>query len=105
MISTRTSDYERRTRRDLRRHVLALVLFAVLIWHTVVSPSYAPAPLRASDSEPPDVEERESGAVTGRSPTALARPAALAADAFNVGCGADAVDTLDLDWPEIIGGD
>ena len=35
---------------DLRRHVLALVLFFVLVWYTVVSPSYTAAPLRAQDA-------------------------------------------------------
>ena len=107
MTSTRTRDPERDMKLDLRRHVLALVLFAVLVCYTIVSPSYTPAPLRAADCDSPDAEEREAeaGAGTGLPSLELARPAAQAADAFNVGHGADGVDMHELDWPEIIGGD
>ena len=93
----------RATNHDWRRHVLALVLFAVLVWYTVVSPSYAPAPLRpAHDADAKDAEEREletrpaCGFATSPG-TRLPEPRARE---FGLG-----VDEDELDWPEIIGDD
>ena len=82
--------------------MLALVLFAVLVWYAVVSPSYRVAPLRAADDEPPDAEERETEthAAVGFAGSGVTRAAATRADEFREGEGVD-----ELDWPEIIGGD
>lgn len=82
--------------------MLAFVLFVVLVWYTVVSPSYSAAPLRATEGEPPDAEEREleRRAAAGFAGSGVARAVAPRADEFGRGEGAD-----ELDWPEIIGGD
>lgn len=84
------------TKQDLRRRVLALVLFAVLVWYTVVSPSYTAAPLRAAEAEPPDAEEREAETQPAVG-FAGARPFAQRPREFKV------TDEDELDWPEIIG--
>lgn len=99
---TETLTRARVTRQDWRRHVLALVLFAVLVWYTVFSPSYTAAPLRASDSESKDAEEREveTQAARGFAGPLVARPPAPRPDEFGRGVDAD-----ELDWPEIIGDD
>ena len=96
MTETLTRAPGRTTRQDLRRRVLALVLFLVLVWYTVVSPSYAAAPLRATNTEPPDAEEREPAtrAAAGFTGTRAAVPP----DEFVIDGVAD-----ELDWPEIIG--
>ena len=98
MTETLTRAPARTMKRDLRRRLLALVLFFVLVWYTAVSPSYAAAPLRATVDEPPDAEEREleTRAAAGFAGLPIARPAAPRAGEF--GQGAD-----ELDWPEIIG--
>ena len=100
---TETLTRTRATKHDWRRHVLALVLFAVLVWYTVVSPSYVAAPLRrSSDADAKDAEERELETRPARGLAAplaprLSRPRA---DEFGLG-----VDEDELDWPEIIGDD
>ena len=82
--------------------MLALVLFVVLVWYTVVSPSYTAAPLLASDAEPPDAEEREveTLASVGLASPRLARAAAPRPDEFSV-----SDDEGELEWPEIVGDD
>jgi hypothetical protein len=97
---TVTAARERTTSQDMRRRVLALVLFVVLVWYTVVSPSYAAAPLRAPDDDPADAEEREAQPSGARGFASPRRPPALAPNRgeldFDDGEG-------ELDWPEIIG--
>lgn len=78
--------------------MLALVLFVVLVWYTVVSPSYTAAPLRATDGESPDAEERELETRAAAGFAGAMRAAAPRSD--EVGRGEDADE---LDWPEIIG--
>ena len=101
MTETLTRRRGRMTERDWRRHVLALVLFVVLFWYTVVSPSYTAAPLRAAEGEPADAEEREgeARAAGGFAISGVTRGVAPLADGFDVG------DEEELDWPEIIGDD
>ena len=99
MTETLTRARGRTTKQDLRRRVLALVLFFVLVWYTVASPSYTAAPLRAADGEPPDAEEREL-----ETRAALGFIAARAA-ATRPGEVESSGDCDELDWPEIIGGD
>ena len=87
-------------KQTLSGHVLALVLFAVLVWYTTFSPSYTAEPLRASEAEPADAEEREVGprgvvALPGAGVARRALPLAAASG----------VEEDELDWPEIIGGD
>lgn len=98
MIETLTRAPAHTTNRDLRRHLLALVLCFVLVWYTVVSPSYTAAPLRAADGEPPDAEEREveTPAASGFAASGAERAVAPRADGFAQG-------VEELDWPEIIG--
>lgn len=98
MTVTLTRAPARTAKQDLRRHVLALVLFVVIFWHTVVSPSYTAAPLRAGEGEQPDAEEREVGtrAAVGPAGSSVVHPNAPRADEIDQG-----VD--ELDWPEIIG--
>lgn len=93
-----TSAPARTAKRDLTRHVLALVLAAVIFWHTVVSPSYTAAPLRATDGESPDAEEREAAtrAALGFADSGAVSHAAPRSDG-------SARDVDELDWPEIIG--
>ncbi len=102
MTETLTRAHSRTTRQDLRRRVLALALFVVLVWYTVVSPSYAPAPLRAAEGEPPDVEEREveTQPAGGFANSVAARGAAPRPDGFG-----QCFDADELEWPEIIGDD
>jgi hypothetical protein len=90
------------TEQDLRRRVLALVLFVVLVWYTVVSPSYTAAPLRAADGESPDAEEREVETQAAGGP---ASPRIAYALTPRPGEAESAGDDEELDWPEIIGGD
>ena len=102
MTETGTRAHGRMTKQDLRGHVLALVLFVVLVWYTVVSPSYTAAPLRAADGEPPDAEEREveTQAARGFGSPLVARAASPRPGEFGV-----SGDEEELDWPEIIGDD
>ena len=102
MTETLTVAPVRATKQNLRGHVLALVLFAVLVWYTVVSPSYTAAPLRAADAGSADAEEREAEAHPARGFAAarVARPVAPIQEESGVSEGVD-----ELDWPEIIGGD
>ena len=102
MTETLTRAHGRTTKQDLRGHLLALVLFAVLVWYTVVSPSYAAEPLRAADAEPPDAEEREAEThgAGGFANLGVARAAPPRPGQFGAGDDED-----ELDWPEIIGGD
>lgn len=81
--------------------MLALALFAVLVWYTVISPSYAAVPPRAADGDTPDAEERE---VERRAAGDFAKPRGAPAikprpDELS------ASDGEELDWPEIIGRD
>lgn len=98
MTETLTRARGRTTEQDLRRRVLALVLFVVLVWYTVVSPSYTAAPLRATDGESPDAEERESETRAAAGFAGVVRAVAPRSDEVGRGEGAD-----ELDWPEIIG--
>ncbi|HLL76898.1 MAG TPA: hypothetical protein VK421_16710 [Pyrinomonadaceae bacterium] len=102
MTETLTLARGRMTRPDWRRHLLALVLFVVLVWYTVISPSYTAAPLRAAESEPADAEEREveARAAGGFAISGVTRGVEPRPEEFEAG---DAVD--ELDWPEIIGDD
>jgi hypothetical protein len=102
MTETQTRAPALSTNQDLTRHVLALVLFVVLVWHTVVSPSYTAAPLRAADDDAPDAEEREveTQAAGLFAAPRVARAFTPRADEFGASDGED-----ELDWPEIIGDD
>lgn len=101
MTATLTRARPRTAKQDWRRHVLALVLFAVLVWYTVLSPSYTAAPLRASDADAPDAEEREAETRAARL-FSTPRPA----PAFAPRPGEfETADGDELDWPEIIGDD
>jgi hypothetical protein len=99
MTETLTRPPARATEQDWRRRVLALALFAVLVWYTVVSPSYTAAPPRAGDGDPPDAEGREAETQTagGFASPRVARAFAPRPDESGVG------DDEGLDWPEIIG--
>ena len=101
MTETLTRPRGRTTRQDLRRHALALALFLVLVWYTLVSPSYTAAPLRAANGDEPDAEEREAEtrAAGGCASLPLARAFLTRPDEFEI----DAAE--ELDWPEIIGDD
>ena len=79
--------------------MLALVLLAVLVWYTVISPSYAAAPLRVTDSESEGAEEREveTQAALGFSSPRAARVAGPRPVEFGANDDED-----ELDWPEII---
>jgi hypothetical protein len=101
MTETLTRTHGRTTKQDLRRRLLALALFVVLVWYTVISPSYTAAPVRATDGEAADAEEREAE-------THAARVFASPLAARNVAPRRDELRTTDedeLDWPEIIGDD
>ena len=101
MIETLTR--ARMTKRDWRRHVLALVLFAVLVWYTLVSPSYTAAPPSAPGSEPKDAEEREAETQAARrfAGPLVAPTAGTRSEESEIGVR----DDDQLDWPEIIGDD
>ena len=78
------------TREELRGHLMAMVLTAVLVWYTLVVPPYPPAHVRAG--LPPDDEEQDGEVRLARALRAVTK-AAEAAD----------VPVDELDWPEFIG--
>jgi hypothetical protein len=85
------------TKEELTRHLLALVLTAVLVWNTVLIPASASAPAKRSRHRTPGGERR--GAESRRDGTSVGTS--------RIACGSleevagDSVD--DLDWPEFIG--
>jgi len=101
MTATLTRAHARTAKQEWRGHVLALVLFAVLAWYTVVSPSYTAAPPRSTGGDAPDAEERDietQAAGVSLSPR-VARSFAPRRDEFEI------AEEEELDWPEIIGDD
>lgn len=85
------------TKEELTRQLLALVLTAVLVWHTVLVPSSSHAPAKRPRRRSPGDEAR----------AAQSRRNMLGAGTTWVAGGppdesaADSVD--ELDWPEFIG--
>ena len=102
MTEILTRAHSRAAKQDLRRRVLALVLFIVLVWYTVVSPSYTAAPLRADEGEPPDADKRE---VEKQSAGGFANSVAARAAAPRPAEFGRRFDVDELEWPEIIGDD
>jgi hypothetical protein len=76
------------TKQELTRQLLALVLTAVLVWHTVVVPPIPRARAKGPRRRMPGDKERETESRRGKS-RAGARVASV-----------ESVD--DLDWPEFI---
>ena len=94
------------TREELKRHLLALVLAAVLVWYTVVIPAGAGA--KSSAAPAPDDEGRD-GEVRGLGGVAPAgsrlHPFAAAEEGFAFGPSAEGAargSVEELDWPEYI---
>jgi hypothetical protein len=85
------------TKEELTRHLLALVLTAVLVWNTVLIPASASAPTkrvrrRTPGGEARGAESRRGGASAGTSRIACDSTEQIAGDSVD-----------DLDWPEFIG--
>ncbi|PYS79787.1 MAG: hypothetical protein DMF66_01465 [Acidobacteria bacterium] len=94
------------TREELKRHLLALVLAAVLVWYTVVIPSGASAAefrSLAPDDEGRDGEVRGRDAVASAAKRAYWIAAANEGFAFGPMAEVSAGESVeDLDWPEYI---
>jgi len=77
------------TKQELTRQLLALVLTAVLVWHTVLIPANASAPAKRPRRRSPSDEER----------SAESRRGEVYSNALK-----DTDESVDeMDWPEFIG--
>src|SRR5213080_2756134 len=93
------------TKEELTRHLLSLVLAAVLVWYTFVA---VPVHARTFAAQTPDDEGRD-GEVRGPRGGAPAYPRADATDTANewLASGPTPAESVresveDLDWPEYI---